>query len=51
MDGVFIRKIVTASQLEEIRKADFVELRLETTDGSIGEKITFYSADVICEKN
>lgn len=50
MNGVWIKKVVTAEQLETIRKAECIELRLETIDGKIGEKLTFYSEDAIYKK-
>ena len=45
MDGAWIRKVVTQEQLELIKKVDFIELRLETEDGSIGETFIFYASN------
>lgn len=50
MNGVRIKKVVTAEQFETIRKAEFIELRLETIDGKIGEKLKFYSEYAIYKK-
>ena len=47
MDGVWIKKVVTPEQYNKIKEAEFVELRLVTTDGSVGEAITLYPKEYI----
>jgi len=49
MDGVWIRKAVTHEEFEKIKKAEFVELRLETKDGELGEIIKLYPKKTIEE--
>ena len=46
MNGQFIRLVVSPKQIEELRKAEFIELRLVSATGDVGDKVYFYKKDL-----
>lgn len=47
MNGVWLKERVTLEQYEKHKKAEFIELRVELTDGSCSDAITFYKIETI----